>query len=239
MMYRYQPPKSSIWGHKLRKMHARRASKLLEQFFSRAIWNHELNSVSLGATAHLVALRLAAVLGVPPRDFMHERLTLEQSDACLRELIRLESEAPADAKSNLLSQYFEITQWAINGKPVPCLVAQRVFGSGRHERNRLCKLNNRNGVVDKKSALDWFRLSARQGHYLAQIMLGKMLSDTGIDGALRDPVEGYAWFIAAGASKAAEKIMVSLNPEQARAAEVLGRDYRRKYGETRPARDGA
>jgi len=70
-------------------------------------------------------------------------------------------------------------------------------------------------------------------------MLGKMLSDARVDANLRNPVEGYAWFMAADAPKAAAKVMVTLSATDARTAEVLGREYRVKYGGTRPARDGA
>jgi TPR repeat protein len=52
-----------------------------------------------------------------------------------------------------------------------------------------------------KAALDWFRKSARQGHYLAQTMLGMALSNPSLEKELRNPVEAYAWFIAAGADR--------------------------------------
>jgi hypothetical protein len=70
-------------------------------------------------------------------------------------------------------------------------------------------------------------------------MLGKMLSDTRVDANLRNPVEGYAWYVAADAPRAAGKVMVTLNTAEAQAAEVLGREYKAKYGGTRPASDGA
>jgi hypothetical protein len=88
-------------------MPAYRASSLLEEFFSRATRHHELKWVSLSVNtrAHPIAQRLADILGVPPCDFMHERLTVDQSDACLKEIIRLESVAPADARTILLNQF--------------------------------------------------------------------------------------------------------------------------------------
>jgi hypothetical protein len=49
---------------------------------------------------------------------MHEKLTLDQSNICLQEIIRLEFISPADAGIILLNQYFEIRQWAIDGKTV-------------------------------------------------------------------------------------------------------------------------
>jgi hypothetical protein len=49
---------------------------------------------------------------------MHEKLTLDQSNTCLQEIIRLESTSPADAAIILLDQYFEILQWDIDGQTV-------------------------------------------------------------------------------------------------------------------------
>jgi hypothetical protein len=69
-------------------------------------------------------------------------------------------------------------------------------------------------------------------------MLGKMLSDTKVDANLRNPVEGYAWFRAAGAPKSAGKVFATLSKSESRAAEALGREYRAKYGVMRPALDG-
>jgi TPR repeat protein len=119
-----------------------------------------------------------------------------------------------------------------------CEAAAKAGGPHAEFGYGLLLWSGHDGALDKKSALDWFRLSARQGHYLAQIMLGKMLSDTRVDANLRNPVEGYAWFIAAGAPKAAGKVLATLSTTEARAAEVLGREYEAKYGVTRPASDG-
>jgi hypothetical protein len=49
----------------------------------------------------------------------------------------------------------------------------------------------------------------------------------------------YAWYMAADAPKAAGKVIATLSATDARAAEALGREYRGKYGEKRPASDGA
>jgi len=119
-----------------------------------------------------------------------------------------------------------------------CQAAAKAGGPNAEFGYGLLLWSGHDGINDKKSALDWFRMSARQGTYLAQIMLGKMLSDTRVDASLRNPVEGYAWFMAAGAAKAAGKVMAALNSTEARAAEGLGREYQAKYGETRPAVDG-
>jgi TPR repeat protein len=126
-----------------------------------------------------------------------------------------------------------------NADVARCEAAARAGGPNAEFEYGLLLWSGHDGTLDKKSALDWFRLSARQGHYLAQIMLGKMLSDTRVDANLRNPVEGYAWFMAAGAPKAAGKVMATLSVTEARAAELLAREYRVKYGQTRPAWDGA
>jgi len=119
-----------------------------------------------------------------------------------------------------------------------CAAAAKAGGPNAEFGYGLLLWSGHDGILDKKSALDWFRMAARQGHYAAQIMLGKMLSDTRIDASLRNPVEGYAWFMAAGAAKAAGKVLAALNAHEARAAEDLGREYRSKYGEMRPAPNG-
>lgn len=120
-----------------------------------------------------------------------------------------------------------------------CEAAAKAGGPNAEFGYGLLLWSGHNGALDKQSALDWFRLSARQGHYLAQIMLGKMLSDTKVDGKLRNPIEGYAWFRAAGASKAAADVLAKLGTADARAAKALGHEYQAKYSVTRPASDGA
>jgi TPR repeat protein len=78
-----------------------------------------------------------------------------------------------------------------SGDVARCEAAARAGGPNAEFEYGLLLWSGHDGATDKKSALDWFRLSARQGHYLAQVMLGKMLSDTTVDANLRNPVEGY------------------------------------------------
>jgi len=91
---------------------------------------------------------------------------------------------------------------------------------------------------DRKSALEWFRKSARQGHSLAQVSLGRFLSHPTLDAQLRNPVEAYAWWIAAGATNAATKLFATLSTTDASAAKSLGSEYKAKYGKQRPPIDG-
>jgi hypothetical protein len=136
-------------------MPAYRASRLVEEFFSRATRHHEFRSahISILAKDHPIALRLAEILGAPSREFMHEKLTLDQSNACLQEIIRLESISHADARIILLNQYFGITQWAIDGKPV----------------TTRSTLNMHYGAIPCLSTFLWFE-TEEQFSYIRQIM---------------------------------------------------------------------
>ena len=91
---------------------------------------------------------------------------------------------------------------------------------------------------DRRSALEWFRKSARQGHYLAQISLGRFLSDATVDPELRNPVEAYAWWVAAGATNSAMKVLATLSTSDASAAKLLGSEYKAKYAKQRPPSEG-
>jgi len=46
--------------------------------------------------------------------------------------------------------------------------------------------------------LEWIRKSARQGNFVAQISLGGLLKHKDVEPELRNPVEAYAWLVAAG-----------------------------------------
>jgi TPR repeat protein len=91
---------------------------------------------------------------------------------------------------------------------------------------------------DHKAALDWFRMSARQGHALAQITLGRFLSDPNLEQELRNPVEGYAWWFAAGATSSANKLLATLSQSDAGVAKKLGDEFKAKYGRQRPTPTG-
>ena len=83
---------------------------------------------------------------------------------------------------------------------------------------------------DHKAALDWLRRSARQGHLLAQVSLGRFLSDERVEAALRNPTEAYAWLISAGELDAASRLKGSFTQAQAQEASQLAAEYRSKYG---------
>jgi hypothetical protein len=162
-IYRYQPPKSSIWGHKLRKMPAHRASSLLEDFFAKATQNHDLVSASITVVKNdLLSNRLADILNLPATELSHTRLTGEQANACLQEVIRLESRAAPEARDIHLNEYFKIPVWVVEGRranthsmmtmhygALPCLTTRLWFETEEEfyfiqqllDAIGLCKLN--------------------------------------------------------------------------------------------------
>jgi TPR repeat protein len=85
---------------------------------------------------------------------------------------------------------------------------------------------------DHKTALDWFRKSARQGHGLARISLGGFLSHPEIEQSLRNVPEAYAWYSVAGARESAAKLRSQMNGRELEQAKRLVKEFREKYGET-------
>lgn len=121
-MFRYQPPKSSVWGHLLRKMPANHAKARFQEFLNTAVAELKFRSASLNiqdASGEVVS-RYERLLGIPVEGGCYfARLTLEQSDRCLDELIKDEASALGAAGSFVLAQLFEITKWRVNGQEVP------------------------------------------------------------------------------------------------------------------------
>jgi TPR repeat protein len=82
---------------------------------------------------------------------------------------------------------------------------------------------------DQREALKWFHRSARQGHKLAQVSLGMFLSREEIDHAFRNRPEAYAWFVTAGETEAANRLLSQLTPSEAQTAKILAKEYQAKY----------
>ena len=121
-MFRYQPPKSSVWGHLLRKMPPDRAKARFQEFRNTAVAEDKFSSASLliqDASGEIVR-RYESLVGVPAQNgCSFVRLTLEQSDRCIDELIKDEASAPGAAGRFALAQLFQITKWRIDGQEVP------------------------------------------------------------------------------------------------------------------------
>lgn len=121
-MFRYQPPKSSVWGHLLRKMPADREKARFQEFLATAVAEHKFSSASLSIqdASGQVVPRYERLIGMPAQNgccFYH--LTLEQSNRCIDELIKDEASAPGAARHFALAQMFEITKWRVDGQDVP------------------------------------------------------------------------------------------------------------------------
>ncbi len=82
---------------------------------------------------------------------------------------------------------------------------------------------------DQREALKWFQKSARQGHKLAQVALGIFLSHEKVDQAFRDRPEAYAWFVTAGETDAAARLLSQLTSDELQRAKALAKDYETKY----------
>src|SRR5262245_25807926 len=121
-MFRYQPPKSSVWGHLLRKMPPDRVKARFQEFRNTAVAEDTFSSATLMIQddSGEVVRRYEHLVGMPALNgCSFPRLTLEQSDKCIDELIKDEASAPGAAGRFALAQLFQITKWRIAGQEVP------------------------------------------------------------------------------------------------------------------------
>jgi hypothetical protein len=121
-MLRYRPPKSSVWGHLLRKMPAERARARFRDFLATAVAEHNFGSatLSIGDVSGQFVPRYEGLVGMPAHNgSSFPSLTEEQSDRCLDELIKDEAAAPGTASHFALAQFYQITQWRIDDQDVP------------------------------------------------------------------------------------------------------------------------
>lgn len=118
-MFYYRPPKSSIWGHRLRKMPAARASELFEKFLATATGSHQFTTGSLtcfGVPGGMTA-RFEKLLGLQSLNcFFH--LNQEQTRTCLQEIIKHEAANPAGPRPYSLLESINVSCWRINGEDV-------------------------------------------------------------------------------------------------------------------------
>lgn len=134
-MYRYQPPKSSVWGHSLRKMKPARERELFQEFLRLAVASYQVGEGSLGITSIGPAQSAQSVsscvehfervLGTPSFNGFFPKLSPESIEACFRELVSnekwyLDSHA-------LLLQPFSITSWLVDGREVKTRSAIMVY----------------------------------------------------------------------------------------------------------------
>ena len=103
-------------------MPADRAKARFQEFLATAVAEHTFSSASLMIqdVSGQTVPRYERLIGMPAQNgcsFL--RLTLEQSDRCLDELIKDEASAPGAAGHFALAQLFQITKWRVDGQEVP------------------------------------------------------------------------------------------------------------------------
>ena len=117
-MFYYRPPKSSIWGHSLRKMPPAKERSLFQEFLTRAVAEYKLE---IGTLSYLGLDRLGRIrhfeqlLGVPSLNGGYYSLTPEQFDRCFASILADDTLLPG----LMLTQSITVSQWSIAGQPVP------------------------------------------------------------------------------------------------------------------------
>jgi hypothetical protein len=116
-MYRYQPPKSSIWGHSLGRMQAARQKALFSEFLARAVDAYSFSSGVLNildASLREDTRRFENIFGAVTDDNYCHTLTSRQFEQCLNEIIEHNALEPC----LLLMQALNISAWSINGQAI-------------------------------------------------------------------------------------------------------------------------
>lgn len=91
---------------------------------------------------------------------------------------------------------------------------------------------------DRRAALEWFRKSARQGNYVAQISLAGLLKRNDVEPELRNPLEAYAWMVASGDEQGARRLRATFDQSDMVRADQLAADYKAKYAPLQASRAG-
>jgi hypothetical protein len=119
-VYRYQPPKSNIWGHRLRNMPAAIAKQRFAAFVAATVAEYRFRNATLIITSRDPCLvqrfERRSGLSAPNKLF---NMNAVQCDACIDEIIQLEASDLSSAKSLNLAQLLEITEWRIDAQRVP------------------------------------------------------------------------------------------------------------------------
>ena len=182
-MYRYFPPKASVWGHSLRRMPVARARNLLATFLDTAAKNYQLAQVSLwiDRAEDQAIQRYEKLIGMPAERRRNTDLTLAQADMCLTQLIQDEKEFRATEKCISLWYKYEVTRWLANkSELVPTSIITIHYDNWPHLQTELyfesisefehvkeafaasglCKLNPKHLKATKRSASGMKRSSA-------------------------------------------------------------------------------
>jgi len=136
-MLRYYPPKSSVWGHSLRRMPVKKARDLFAEFLASSAASYRLASASLWehqANEEIVA-RYANLIGMPIEQRRNTLLTHEQAELCLAQLIKDEKLFREMETGISLWCTYEILQWKaaeLGASPPPASVITICYDNFPH-----------------------------------------------------------------------------------------------------------
>jgi hypothetical protein len=137
-MYRYIPPKASVWGHSLRNMKPSREKALMDRFFEIAVAQYSFSSGSVfyqpsmdtlfnEEPARLCRKHFEGILDVESSPHSLVNLGKEQFDLCLNELIRNDSLYISGSSGAVLMSGVEISKWRIKGEESPTKSHMNIF----------------------------------------------------------------------------------------------------------------
>src|SRR5262245_60981678 len=127
-MYRYMPPKSSVWGHKLRRMSPAKQNQLFVEFVQRAVAEYRVSHVSLmiskkafaaAETIQPVVEYFENLLGAASHNGYFSRLSAHQFDQCFVSLVEDPALLSGPSTILILNRCHAITKWRINGVDCP------------------------------------------------------------------------------------------------------------------------
>jgi hypothetical protein len=132
-MLRYRPPKSSIWGHKLRKMEPQRQKQLLDQFLQLATAENAFNNGTVffpkvRSSGGPLPAAFSDVNALFEREFSQDaRKTRDglfginevEFNFCFYQLLQAGALDPAHPCSAHVSGLIVISKWSLNRREIP------------------------------------------------------------------------------------------------------------------------
>lgn len=117
-MLRYKPPKSSIWGHKLRKMQPQREARLFQQFLDKAVGEYKfaIGSLSISDSSDSLVQHFEHLLATTACNGFFPKLTEVQCQKCKDHIIK--TATPETLGKLLLLESYAISKWRVNGHDV-------------------------------------------------------------------------------------------------------------------------
>jgi hypothetical protein len=117
-MFRYQPPKAAVWGHRLGRLSARQIDELVHRFLATATGEHEFTSGVLSADITSPESDLARdLLAIAGKRQWH--MPAEATARCVAVLAEWEDRNQRRPECVQLLQACEIREWRLRGRLVP------------------------------------------------------------------------------------------------------------------------